>query len=105
MSSSFSNWNITASMAFRQCQVHTLRILMNIVVDCEITDVEISKKIKYLRSQFGEESKKASETKSDEVYVIKWKYYEALCFLQHHLNIKRTATTTNLELVSSTCLI
>ena len=82
---------------------------MNSIVDCEITDAENSKKIKYLRSQFGEEFKKASETKSgmstDEVYVIKWKYYEALCFLQHHLNIKRTATTTNLELVSSTCLI
>jgi len=70
-------------------------------------DAEISKKLKYLRSQFGDELKKASETRSgmstDEVYIVRWKYFEALGFLRRHV-ITRSATTTNLELVSSTYL-
>jgi len=53
----------------------------------------------------GMEEGQWHEKWTDEVYVVRWKYCEALRILQHPVNVKRSATTAYLELVSSTYLI
>jgi hypothetical protein len=62
------------------------------------------KKIKYLRSQYGEELKKTKQAKSgmstDDMYISKWKFFQPLQFLQQHVTLRRSATTTNLDVVS-----
>lgn len=71
--------------------------LQKIAADMETTEIDISKKLKYLRSQFGEEMKKMKASKSglstDGTYISKWRYYTALSFLEIHINTGRQCVT------------
>jgi hypothetical protein len=62
--------------------------------------IDVEKKWKYLRNQYGDEIKKNKSCKSgmgtDEVYVTKWKFFSALHFLHDHVKLSATKTTSNL---------
>lgn len=66
-----------------------------------ISEFDVSKKLKYLRSQFGDELKKAGVTKTnvatEETHLVKWKFFGSLSFLQKHVNVKRPCIMSNLE--------
>ena len=69
---------------------------------------EVTKKLRYLRSQYGDELKKTQESRSgmatEEVYVPKWKFFYALSFLKPYVILRRSSTLSNLE-VSVQCSI
>ena len=80
-----------------------------VVLCCCLNSVEdVNKKIRYMRSQYGEELRKSSNKKSGmgakDMYVSKWKYYQRLGFLQAHVNVRKGTTTCNLRFVLVVCI-
>jgi len=65
-----------------------------------LAEDEISKKLRYLRSNFGDEVKKTdamlkSGSGADDVYCSRWKFFSSLQFLKKHI-VRKPQTTTNL---------
>ena len=62
--------------------------------------VEVSKKLKYLRNNYADEKRKMGKNASgqgrDKVYVPKWKFFPTLSFLDNHMSMVPSATTSNL---------
>ena len=66
-----------------------------------ITEDDVTKKIKNIRSQYGRERQKVVRTKKktgtglDEIYIPKWSHFDRLRFLDDFLLAK--TTVTNIE--------
>ena len=73
---------------------------------CAVIDVE--KKWKYLRNQYGDEVKKTNTSKSgmgaDETYITKRKFFNALNFLHDHVKLVVGKTTTKLDVQVYLCI-
>jgi len=79
-----------------------VHLQMYFVIVCSYSETEVSKKLKYLRSQFGEEKRKEGTSRSgmssDDIYESKWKFYRELAFLDSFI-IQKKKTLNNIEVM------
>ena len=67
------------------------------------------KKWKNMRTHFGDEKRKIKGLKSgmscDDVYESKWKWFQAMSFMDDHVNVKAKTTLSNFILQVSSFIL